>query len=114
MALESGPLPQEVLPMDSHGRSDPSGIRVVRRGDGDYPEWLGRIHAPPPLLWTRGTLVPGERERSVAVVGSRAATPLGLAFARALAADLAAAGLTVVSGLARGIDTAAHQGALDV
>jgi DNA processing protein len=100
--------------MDSHGRSDPSGIRVVSRGEGDYPEWLRRIHAAPPLLWTRGTLVPGECERSVAVVGSRAATPLGLAFARALAADLAAAGLTVVSGLARGIDTAAHQGALDV
>lgn len=99
--------------MESHGRGGPSGIRVVCRGESDYPEWLRRIHAPPPLLWTLGTLVPGECERSLAVVGSRAATPLGRAFARALAADLAAAGLTIVSGLARGIDTAAHQGALD-
>lgn len=100
--------------MDSHGRGDAPGIRLVCRLESDYPEWLRRIHEPPPLLWTLGTLVPGECERSVAIVGSRAATPLGLAFARALAADLAAAGLTVVSGLARGIDTAAHQGALDV
>ena len=99
--------------MDSHGLRDPFGIRVVRRNEADYPEWLRRIYDPPALLWTRGTLVADEGERAVAVVGSRAATPLGLAFARSLAADLAAAGLTVVSGLARGIDTAAHQGALE-
>lgn len=99
--------------MDSHGLRDPSRIRVVRRDEADYPEWLRRIYDPPALLWTRGRLVAGEGERAVAVVGSRSATPLGLAFARTLAADLAAAGLTVVSGLARGIDTAAHQGALE-
>jgi DNA processing protein len=98
--------------MASHGPSQSSGIRLVRRADGDYPDWLRRIHDAPPRLWTLGTLVGDECPRAVAVVGSRAATPLGLAFARNLAADLAAAGLTVVSGLARGIDTAAHEGAL--
>ena len=89
------------------------GVRIVGRDEADYPAWLRRVYAPPPVLWVRGALVAGEGERAVAVVGSRAATALGLAFARALARDLAAAGVTVVSGLARGIDTAAHRGALD-
>ncbi len=89
------------------------GVRIVGRHDASYPAWLGRVHAPPPVLWVRGSLVEGEGEGAVAVVGARAATGLGLAFARALSRDLAAAGLTVVSGLARGIDTQAHRGALD-
>jgi DNA processing protein len=87
--------------------------RVVRRGAADYPTWLGRIHDPPGALWVRGRLHAEEGTRAVAIVGARAATPLGLGFARVLAADLAAAGVTIVSGLARGIDTAAHLGALD-
>jgi DNA processing protein len=61
----------------------------------------------------RGALREAEGERAVAVVGARAASGLGLAFARTLACDLASTGMTVVSGLARGIDTHAHQGALD-
>ena len=85
---------------------------MVRRRDAEYPLWLSRIHEPPGRLWVRGRLLADEGARAVAVVGARAATPLGLSFARVLAADLAAAGLTIVSGLARGIDTAAHQGAL--
>jgi DNA processing protein len=99
--------------MDLHGNDDASGIRQVARQDGDYPVWLSRIYAPPPVLWVRGRLAAREGEHAVAIVGARAATRAGLAFARLLAADLAAAGLTIVSGLARGIDTAAHQGALD-
>ncbi len=99
--------------MALHGAHGGSGIRLVARKDEDYPAWLGRIYSPPPMLWARGRLVPDEGERAVAIVGARAATRVGLAFARLLAADLAAAGLTIVSGLARGIDTAAHQGALD-
>ena len=87
--------------------------RLVWRGSGEYPLWLGRIHDPPAALWVRGRMRPEEGERSVAIVGSRAATPLGESFARLLARDLAAAGVTVVSGLARGIDAAAHQGALE-
>jgi DNA processing protein len=89
------------------------GVRIVGRDEADYPAWLKRVYSVPPVLWVRGALVPEEGERAVAVVGSRAATALGTAFARSLARDLAAAGLTVVSGLARGIDTAAHLGALD-
>jgi DNA processing protein len=94
-------------------RVEAIGVRVVGRDEADYPAWLRRVYAAPPVLWVRGALVPEEGQQAVAVVGSRAATALGLAFARVLARDLAAAGLTVVSGLARGIDTAAHRGALD-
>ena len=99
--------------MDSDGRRVPAEIRLVARSAPEYPSWLRRIFEPPSELWVRGSLEPDEGERSVAIVGSRAATPLGLVFTRMLAADLAAAGLTIVSGLARGIDTAAHEGALE-
>jgi len=98
--------------MERDGPRGADGIRVVAIGHADYPAWLRRIHEPPARLWVRGRLVADEGERSVAIVGARAATPLGAAFARTLARDLAAAGLTIVSGLARGIDTAAHAGAL--
>jgi DNA processing protein len=94
-------------------RAEALGVRITGRDEPDYPPWLRRVYAPPPVLWVRGALVAGEGERAVAVVGARAATGLGLAFARTLARDLASAGVTVVSGLARGIDTAAHRGALD-
>jgi DNA processing protein len=88
------------------------GIRVVGRDEAEYPPLLRRIYDPPPVLWVRGSLRDEEGPRAVAVVGARAASPLGQAFARSLSRDLAAAGATVVSGLARGIDTAAHEGAL--
>lgn len=74
---------------------------------------LGRIYDPPPVLYVRGCLEAGDGERCIAIVGARAATPGGATLARALSHDLASAGATIVSGLARGIDTAAHQGALD-
>jgi len=93
-------------------RASALGIDVVGLDDDHYPMWLRRTHTPPLVLWVRGTLHPDEGPRSVAVVGSRAASPLGLVFARRLAEDLAAAGVAVVSGLARGIDSAAHRGAL--
>ena len=90
------------------------GIEIVGKDDDRYPQWLYRTHTPPLVLWVRGTLVREEGETAVAVVGSRAASPLGLAFARRLAAELASAGLVIVSGLARGIDSAAHTGVLEV
>jgi DNA processing protein len=89
------------------------GISLVGRDDADYPRLLREIYDPPPVLYVRGALRADEGPASVAVVGARAATPQGRALARRLARDLAAAGTTVVSGLARGIDAAAHRGALD-
>jgi DNA processing protein len=86
-------------------------VDVIGLGEDRYPLWLRTTHTPPLVLWCRGTLV-DTGAASVAIVGSRAATPLGQAFARRLAEALASAGLEVVSGLARGIDAAAHRGAL--
>jgi DNA processing protein len=110
-ALRSGSARR--LAEEEARRAEALGVRIVGRDEPSYPPWLRRVYAPPPVLWVRGALVAGEGDRAVAVVGSRAATGLNLAFARTLARDLASSGLTVVSGLARGIDTAAHRGALD-
>jgi DNA processing protein len=86
----------------------------LRRRDPSFPERLRAIFDPPPTLYLRGS---GETEvlgmRSVAVVGARACSAYGAQVARMLGRDLAAAGLVVVSGLARGIDGEAHRGALD-
>jgi DNA processing protein len=80
-------------------------------GAADYPVNLRGIPTPPLRLSVRGRILE-EDALAVAIVGSRAATAYGLAVAERLAADLAARGVTVISGLARGIDTAAHRGAL--
>jgi DNA processing protein len=87
------------------------GVAVIALTDSRYPARLRRISDPPPVLFARGILA--DDETAVAVVGARAATAAGRALARSMAGDLAAWGATVVSGLARGIDTAAHEGALD-
>ncbi|MBA3270843.1 MAG: DNA-protecting protein DprA [Acidobacteria bacterium] len=79
--------------------------------DRAYPQLLGAIHDPPPLLWVRGD-VAALSLPAIAIVGSRAATPYGLAMARQLSTDLVAAGVVVVSGLARGVDAAAHVAAV--
>ena len=78
--------------------------------DPRYPALLASISSPPELD-VRGTLEPGDA-LAIAIVGSRQATAYGVEVAETLAADLAARGVTIVSGLARGIDTAAHRGAL--
>ena len=82
----------------------------LRPGDDGYPALLGAITAPP-ALHVRGALTTDDA-LAIAIVGSRRATPYGLDVAESLAADLAARGVTIVSGLARGIDSAAHRGAL--
>jgi len=93
-------------------RLDALGARVVTMEDPEYPQGLLQIPAPPPVLFVKGPL-PHDRQPAVAIVGTRRASPYGLRTAHALARDLAAAGVAVVSGLARGIDGAAHRGALD-
>jgi DNA processing protein len=87
-----------------------AGIRVVPLDSEDYPESLRTVPDAPLVLYAAGAGVPWEN--SVAIVGSRAPTPPGMEFAGLLASELAAAGWTVVSGMARGIDAAAHEGAL--
>ena len=88
------------------------GMQVLAITDEGYPELLKAIPDPPLVLWIDGQ-VAALREPAVGVVGSRAATPTSLAVARTLGRELAEAGLTVVSGLARGVDGAAHGGALE-
>jgi DNA processing protein len=85
--------------------------RSFGRADEAYPKSLEALADPPDRVYIWGADLPGHRT-CVAIVGSRAATPYGLAIAERLARDLAVAGVTVVSGLARGIDSAAHSGAL--
>jgi len=87
------------------------GASLVLLDDPGYPSLLRPIELPPPFLLVRGGLVRADR-LSVAVVGSRRGTPYGLRVAERLGTDLGARGITVVSGLARGVDTAAHRGAL--
>jgi DNA processing protein len=87
------------------------GIRLITVLDPDYPPNLRLVYNLPPFLFLRGTLAAAD-DRAVAVVGTRTASPAGLEQARALATELARQGVTVMSGLARGIDTAAHEAAL--
>lgn len=87
------------------------GIRVVFKGENDYPVLLNYIYDPPPVLYVRGELDPVSL-KTVAVVGARKATPYGLAVAEKLGRDLAEQDFCVISGMARGIDSAAHRGAL--
>ena len=87
------------------------GVRLVLHGAAGYPAALADLTDAPPALWLIGDPAPLSRPM-IALVGARNASSLGLRMARTLAADLAAAGVTVVSGLARGIDAAAHEAAL--
>ena len=87
-------------------------IFAISTGDVRYPTALAAIHDPPSELWIRGD-VDALRAPSVAIVGSRAASPYALEVARRLGADLARRNVAVVSGMARGVDSAAHRGALE-
>src|SRR5271167_2348333 len=88
------------------------GARLVKWTDADYPPNLRQIADPPPFLFVRGTATLTD-STCIAIVGARAASDIGRRMARRLGLELAAKGFTVVSGLARGIDSEAHQGALD-
>ncbi len=87
------------------------GARLVALGEADYPPALAAISDPPPLIAVRGHshLL---RQRTIAIVGARNASASGNRFARRIAADLGAEGFVIASGLARGIDASAHEGAL--
>ncbi len=87
-------------------------VTVVTFVDPAYPAVLKHIHDPPPLLYVKGSLAPADRN-AISVVGSRRATHYGKTVAGKLAGDLARMSITVVSGMAYGVDTAAHKGALE-
>jgi len=89
-----------------------AGVQLVTWQDQSYPQHLLSIYAPPPLLYVRGTLTPDDAW-AVAVVGTRRASVYGKEAARLLAGGLARNNITIVSGLARGIDAEAHRSALE-
>ncbi|MDE1162744.1 MAG: DNA-processing protein DprA [Acidobacteriaceae bacterium] len=95
-----------------YGRATDSGAAIVCPEDEAYPGGLLQIYDPPPVLWVRGDLAvlnaPG-----IAVVGTRQPSPYGQGMAQMLSRDLAARGVAIFSGMARGVDTAAHRGALE-
>ena len=86
-------------------------VSILRRDDASFPQLLGEIHDPPPLMFVRGNLS-ALRSSQVAIVGSRRATQSGREMAASLAAELSGLDVATTSGLARGIDVAAHRGAL--
>jgi len=86
------------------------GYRIITLTDSNYPGLLRQIPDPPPFLYVHGRLDPSPAK--LAIVGSRNATGYGLTTTRSLSASLASLGIVIVSGMARGIDTAAHEGAL--
>ena len=92
-------------------RIEKAGVRIVTRDDADYPKHLREIYDPPLVLYVRGRLLEDER-LAIGIVGSRRTTLYGQEMSRKLAYQLARVGMTIVSGLARGIDTEAHRGAL--
>ena len=105
------PCPPEVAAVEMK-KAKRLGATLLANGNPDYPATLAEIDAPPPLLWGLGD-VSLSAKPMVSIVGARNASSLGIRMARKLSAELAEAGFVVVSGLARGIDAAAHAAALD-
>jgi DNA processing protein len=99
--------------VEQQGKARASGTQLVTINDPAYPSTLREIYDPPPLLFVRGN--PALLQQLLfSVVGTRHPTPYGLAATERLSSDLASAGLVIMSGMARGVDTAAHKGALAV
>ncbi|MBI2872850.1 MAG: DNA-protecting protein DprA [Chloroflexi bacterium] len=101
-----------ISPQEEIERMERAGVRAITWRDEGYPPLLREIYDLPPVLFIKGGLLPEDR-RSVAVVGTRNATAYGREAATYLAGDLARNGVTIVSGLARGIDAVAHRAALE-
>ncbi len=110
-AAEIASSRKSMQPKDELEKLNQTGINYIEFENPAYPEILKNIFDPPPGIFVRGGICTGG-QLSVAVVGSRKPTPYGVAVAERLASGLSSAGITVVSGMARGIDTAAHKGAL--
>ncbi|UQZ90428.1 DNA-protecting protein DprA [Deltaproteobacteria bacterium Smac51] len=108
--LMAGGLMEEALDHLNYARE--GGLDIIIWGDDHYPVRLAEIPDPPPVLWLHGELTDDDRF-AVALVGSRRASSDGLAAARRLGREGAECGLTVVSGLAKGVDAQAHRGALE-
>ena len=104
---------RETIDLDAEVKAvERAGVTVLTWDSPDYPPGLRELDAPPPVLFVRGEVRP-EDEWAIAIVGTRRATVYGRECALRLATDLAQAGVTVVSGLARGIDAVAHETCLD-
>lgn len=97
---------------DEMGKIERAGVQILTWRDDAYPPQLRHVHSPPPVLYVKGELRP-EDEWAVAVVGTRRATVSGKEATRTLVGNLARNGVTIVSGLARGIDAQAHRAALE-
>lgn len=93
-------------------RAERAGASLVALGEPDYPAWLASVDAPPPLLYVKGALKLLQQPM-VAIVGARNGSAIGQKFTRMIAADLGREGFVIASGLARGIDTAAHVSSLE-
>lgn len=115
------PRPTVDLLLETRKKVDPqnymrsiqtSGIKWMTIFDETYPKLLSQIYDPPIVLYYKGEIVPGD-EKAIAIVGTRKMTGYGKAVTQNFAKDLAKAGLTIVSGLARGVDSQAHRSALE-
>lgn len=120
--LEAAGLPAEAaqalatgrsieLAQDESAKAASAGIRCVTLDDAEYPARLRQIYDPPLVLYVRGAVEVLARP-GIAVIGTRHPTPYGIGMAERLACDLAARNVAIISGLARGVDTAAHRGAV--
>jgi DNA processing protein len=118
LSTDAEPLSEHIAPDELDRYVDQikawtiNGVRLVTVLDDDYPANLREVYNRPPFLFVRGTVLPDDA-RAIAVVGTRRPSEDGIAQARRLAGDLVKQKVTVVSGMALGIDTAAHQAALD-
>ena len=112
-AIESLRATRDKLELDAElDRVVKYGARVLTWNDADYPPLLHSVPDAPPVLYLKGELTRADRQWAVAMVGTRRATTYGRQAAELLAGDLARSGVTIISGLARGIDAAAHWAAL--
>lgn len=97
---------------DEMNRVERAGVHILTLADDGYPSLLREIPSPPPVIYVRGSLIPAD-ETAVGIVGTRRITAYGREMSRRLSSELAAARVTVVSGLARGVDGIAHASALE-